>query len=130
MRHWLTGAVPKDDLPVLPFPSADEWESWLDEHHDTAAGIWIKMAKKASGIASVTLAEALDAVLCFGWIDGQRLAFDHEWFLQRYTPRRARSNWSQINRDKVTELIAQGRVRPAGLRAIEAAKSDGRWDAA
>jgi uncharacterized protein YdeI (YjbR/CyaY-like superfamily) len=126
----LTGAVPKDDLPVLPFASADEWEAWLEEHHDRAAGVWIKVAKKGSGIPSVTIAEALDVVLCFGWIDGQRLAFDEDWFLQRYTPRRARSNWSQINRDKVTALIAEGRMRPAGMRAVEAAKADGRWPAA
>jgi uncharacterized protein YdeI (YjbR/CyaY-like superfamily) len=122
--------MPPDDLPVLPFPSQAEWESWLEENHADAAGLWLKIAKKASGIETVTHAEALDAALCFGWIDGQRGRLDDEWFLQRFTPRRARSRWSQINREKVERLIADGRMRPAGLREIERAKADGRWDAA
>ncbi|HYI81184.1 MAG TPA: YdeI/OmpD-associated family protein [Thermoleophilaceae bacterium] len=122
--------MPPDDLPVLPFPSPAEWESWLEQNHADAAGLWLKIAKKASGIETVTHAEALDVALCFGWIDGQRGRLDDQWFLQRFTPRRARSRWSQINRDKVEQLIADGKMRPAGLREIERAKADGRWDAA
>jgi uncharacterized protein YdeI (YjbR/CyaY-like superfamily) len=120
----------KDDLPVIPFATPSEFVAWLDEHHATADGVWIKMAKKASGIPSVTAPEALDAALCFGWIDGLRRGLDDTWFLQRYTPRRRRSKWSQVNVGKVEELIGQGRMRPAGLAEVERAKADGRWDAA
>lgn len=122
--------MPPDDLPILPFASPAEWESWLEENHATAPGLWLKIAKKASGIATVTYAEAIDVALCFGWIDGQRGRFDDDWFIQRFTPRRARSRWSQINRDKVERLIAGGRMRPAGLQEVERAKQDGRWEAA
>jgi uncharacterized protein YdeI (YjbR/CyaY-like superfamily) len=122
--------MPPDDLPILSFASPAEWESWLEENHTTAPGLWLKIAKKASGIATVTYAEAIDVALCFGWIDGQRGRFDDEWFVQRFTPRRARSRWSQINRDKVERLIADGRMRPAGLQEVERAKQDGRWEAA
>ena len=122
--------MPRDDLPVLAFPSRAEWEAWLDGNHDTSDGLWIKIAKKASGIATVTHAEALEAALCYGWIDGQRDRFDDTWFLQRFTPRRARSRWSQVNRAKAVELIERGLMQPAGLREVERAKADGRWDAA
>ncbi len=116
--------------PVRAFESQAAWEAWLAEHHATSAGIWLKMAKKASGIPSVTFAEALESALCHGWIDGQRNRFDDQWFLQRFTPRRPRSNWSKINRGKVERLIEEGRMRPAGLREVERARADGRWDAA
>jgi uncharacterized protein YdeI (YjbR/CyaY-like superfamily) len=122
--------VPKDDLPVTPFASKDAWEEWLEANHESAEGVWIKIAKKASGIASVTHAEAIEVALCFGWIDGQRVGFDETWFLQRFTPRRPRSNWSRINRDKAEKLIADGAMRPAGLREVERAQADGRWEAA
>ena len=94
-RQWLAD---DDDLPVIAFPSQDGWRAWLDEHHATSPGLWIKIAKKATGIPTVTHAEALDVALCYGWIDGQRNGFDDTWFLQRYTPRRPKSKWSQINR--------------------------------
>jgi uncharacterized protein YdeI (YjbR/CyaY-like superfamily) len=106
------------------------WERWLKRHHATAAGVWIRMAKKASGIASVDHPEALEVALCYGWIDGQRKGEDAEHFLQRFTPRTARSTWSKINRDKVLRLIDEGRMQPAGLTEIERARADGRWDAA
>jgi uncharacterized protein YdeI (YjbR/CyaY-like superfamily) len=122
--------MPPDDLPVIPFASAAEWEAWLEANHAEAPGIWIKIAKKVTGIATVTAAEAIDVALCFGWIDGQRGRFDGTWFIQRFTPRRPRSRWSQINREKVEQLIAEGRMRPAGLREVERAQADGRWDAA
>jgi uncharacterized protein YdeI (YjbR/CyaY-like superfamily) len=118
------------DDPVLAFESPAAWEEWLAREHASASAIWVKIAKKATGIPTVTHAEALDVALCYGWIDGQRKPFDDRWFIQRFTPRRARSRWSKINRDKVERLIAEGRMQPAGLREIERAKGDGRWDAA
>lgn len=122
--------MPSDDLPVLSFATQAEWEAWLDEHHAESQGLWLKIAKKASGVATVTHAEALEVALCLGWIDGQRGRFDDTWFVQRFTPRRSRSRWSQINRDKAERLIADGRMRPAGLGEVERAKQDGRWEAA
>ena len=106
------------------------WERWLKRHHAIAAGVWIRMAKKASGIASVDHPEALEVALCYGWIDGQRKGDGEQHFLQRFTPRTARSTWSKINRDKVLKLIDDGRMQPAGLAEIERARADGRWDAA
>jgi uncharacterized protein YdeI (YjbR/CyaY-like superfamily) len=122
--------MPRDDLPILPFADKTAWNKWLDEHHASAKGVWIKIAKKATGIPTVTHAEALDEALCYGWIDGQRLPHDESFFLQRFTPRTKRSKWSQVNREKVTKLIEQNRMKPAGREQIEAAKKDGRWDAA
>jgi uncharacterized protein YdeI (YjbR/CyaY-like superfamily) len=122
-----------DDLPTLTFASQVAWETWLEAHYADPAnlrGVWIKMAKKATGVASVSHAEALESALCYGWIDGQRNRLDETYFLQKFTPRRARSGWSRVNREKVKALIAQGRMRPAGLREVERAKADGRWDAA
>ena len=119
-----------DGLPQLVVTSAAEWEEWLEANHDASEGAWLKIAKKGSGIPSVTIAEALDLCLCFGWIDSRREALDDDHYLQRYTPRRPRSNWSRINVEKVAELTAAGRMRPAGLAEVERAKADGRWDAA
>lgn len=118
------------DLPIIAFASPGAWEAWLEEHHASSSGLWLKIAKKASGIETVSYAEALDAALCHGWIDGQVNKFDEDYYLQRFTPRRPRSKWSQVNREKVTKLIERGRMKPAGLREIERAKADGRWDAA
>jgi uncharacterized protein YdeI (YjbR/CyaY-like superfamily) len=120
----------KTDLPIVPFPSREAWAAWLDEHHESSPGVWLKIAKKGTGIATVTYAEAVEVALCFGWIDGQKAAFDDAFFLQRFTPRRPKSIWSRVNRDKVEELTARGEMRPAGLREVERAKADGRWDAA
>lgn len=121
---------PKDDLPILAFKSAADFEAWLDEHHDRSRGIWLKLAKKGSGVESVTRSEAVDVALCFGWIDGQTASVDDTYWMQRYTPRRPKSKWSQVNRDRAEALIAEGRMRPAGLKEVEAARRDGRWDAA
>jgi uncharacterized protein YdeI (YjbR/CyaY-like superfamily) len=118
-----------DGLEAIFFSSAREWEAWLEENHAEAAGVWIKMAKKASGIDSVNHPEALESALCFGWIDGRRERLDEIYFLQRFTPRRPRSNWSRINREKVEQLSAEGRMRPAGLAEVKRAKADGRWEA-
>jgi uncharacterized protein YdeI (YjbR/CyaY-like superfamily) len=122
--------VPRDDLPILDFADQTAWSRWLEDQHASSKGVWLKIAKKATGIPTVTHAEALEEALCYGWIDGQRAPLDESFFLQRFTPRTKRSKWSQVNRDKVTKLIEQGRVRPAGLAQIDAAKQDGRWDAA
>lgn len=118
------------DLPIIPFESQQAWENWLEENHATSAGLWLKIAKKDSGHQSVTHAEALDVALCFGWIDGQRNKLDDQYFLQKFTPRRRKSIWSQINCAKVETLIQQGKMREAGLKEVERAKADGRWDAA
>ena len=120
----------KQDLPTIPFASRGAWTTWLSENHATASGVWLKLAKKGSGIESVSFAEALEVALCYGWIDSQARKFDDEYWLQRFTPRSPRSKWSQVNRQKVTDLIERGEMRPAGLREVERAKSDGRWDAA
>jgi len=117
-----------DELPIVPFASADAWEAWLEREHARASGVWLQIAKRDSRIATVTYAEALDVALCFGWIDGQKRGFDATWFLQRFTPRKARSRWSKINTEHVERLIAAGRMRPAGLAQVEAARADGRWD--
>jgi len=119
-----------DDLPILSFESQKDWEAWLHEHHTDPKGIWLKIAKKDSGILSVDHAQALEGALCYGWIDGKRKSLDTQHFLQKFTPRGRKSIWSKINRDKVTALIAEGRMQPAGLRQVELSQADGRWDAA
>jgi uncharacterized protein YdeI (YjbR/CyaY-like superfamily) len=115
------------DLPVKPFRTRRAWEQWLSRNHSRMDGLWIKFAKKASGIPSVSFADALEVALLYGWIDSQRRTVDEEYYLQKFTPRRARSNWSKINRDKATALIEQGLMQPAGLAEVERAKADGRW---
>ncbi len=119
-----------DDLPIALFASPAELESWLGDNHTASKGVWLKIAKKGSGVASVTYGEALELALCFGWIDSQKRGFDERFFLQRFTPRKPRGKWSRINRDKAEKLIAAGAMRPAGLAEVDAAKVDGRWEAA
>lgn len=120
----------KQGLPILPFASQEDWEQWLAQHHQTSKGLWLKIAKKDAGVDTVTYAEALDGALCYGWIDGQKGAFDDRFWLQKFTPRGPRSKWSKINRDKVQALTQAGRMKPAGLAAVEQAQGDGRWDQA
>ena len=117
------------DLPIKLFKTEAAWEKWLATHAGEA-GAWLKIAKKDSGVTSVTYAQALDVALCHGWIDGLKRACDEQYFLQRFTPRRRNSLWSKINVGKVEKLIAAGRMRPAGQREVDAAKADGRWDSA
>jgi uncharacterized protein YdeI (YjbR/CyaY-like superfamily) len=119
-----------EELPVHLFASPAELEAWLEENHGSSQGVWLKIAKKGAAEPSVTYAEALELALCFGWIDSQKRGFDDQHFLQRFTPRRPRGRWSKINREKAERLIASGAMRPAGLAAVEAAKADGRWEAA
>jgi len=118
------------ELPIALFASPGELEAWLEANHGDSPGLWLKIAKKGSGVASVSYAEALELALCFGWIDSQKRGCDEIFFLQRFTPRRPRGKWSQINREAAEGLIAAGRMRPAGLAEVEAAKADGRWQAA
>jgi uncharacterized protein YdeI (YjbR/CyaY-like superfamily) len=120
--------VAKAEQPILFFATPVELEAWIDEHGEESDGIWLKFAKKDSGIESVFYAEAVEIALSHGWIDGQAKRFDDHHYLQRFTPRRPRSKWSRINREKAERLIAEGRMRAAGLREIERAKEDGRWD--
>jgi uncharacterized protein YdeI (YjbR/CyaY-like superfamily) len=117
-------------MTMLDLPDAATWESWLAEQHQTHTEAWLRIAKKHSGIASLTPAEALDVALCYGWIDGQRKAHDDVSFLQRYSRRRPNSSWSKVNVAKVEALTAAGRMRPAGLAEVAAAQADGRWAAA
>ncbi|MCI0661455.1 MAG: YdeI/OmpD-associated family protein [Acidobacteria bacterium] len=118
------------DLPVQSFAHQKAWASWLDKNHKTSSGIWLKLAKKLSGIESVTYDEAIEVALCYGWIDGQKRSYDQTSWLQKFTPRSQKSIWSKINTEKALNLIESGRMKPAGLKAVESAKLDGRWDAA
>jgi uncharacterized protein YdeI (YjbR/CyaY-like superfamily) len=119
-----------DNLPIIPFASPAEWENWLEENRSSSAGLWLKIAKKGSGLPTVAFGEAIDVAFCYGWIDGQRRGHDDVWYLQRFTPRRPRSRWSEINQERVRLLTEQGRMRPAGMAEVERAKKDGRWDEA
>lgn len=117
-------------LPVLTFPSREMWERWLAEHGSTSRGIWLKLARKASGVASVDKPEAIEAAIAFGWIDGQLARFDDQFWLVRFTPRGPRSKWSKINVETASKLMASGQMSPSGLAEVEKAKADGRWTAA
>lgn len=118
------------ELPTLPFANKKKWTDWLAKQHDKSAGVWLQIAKRDSGIATVTYDDALESALCYGWIDGQKKGFDEKYWLQKFTPRGPKSIWSKINAEKVERLIKSGEMMPAGLKAIEAAKKDGRWDVA
>ena len=118
----------KQGLPILELRNRKAWERWLEKHHASAPGAWLKLAKKGSPTPTVTQGEALEEAICFGWIDGQVGRHDEHFYLQRFTPRRPRSKWSAINRERAQRLIAEGRMRPAGLREYRAAEADGRLD--
>jgi uncharacterized protein YdeI (YjbR/CyaY-like superfamily) len=118
------------DLPILPFANKKKWIAWLAKQHDGSKGIWLQLAKKDSGIPSITYEEAVDVALCYGWIDGQKKGYDDKYWLQKFTPRGPKSIWSKINTERVERLIASGEMQPAGLRAVEAARQDGRWESA
>lgn len=120
----------KDDLEIIAFPSPQSWESWLVQHHSVSNGIWLRFFKKGSGVTSVTFAEALDEALCYGWIDGQAKKYDDASWLQKFTPRRSKSIWSKRNREHIERLIKAGKMQPAGLKEVEKAKADGRWEKA
>src|SRR5712691_8667724 len=119
-----------NDVLILPFDTWQDWEAWLKEHHTSTKGVWLKIAKKGTGIPSVSYAEALDSALCYGWIDGQKGSFDDTYWLQKFTPRGPKSMWSKVNCDKATALLASDRMQLAGRRQVELAKADGRWEAA
>jgi uncharacterized protein YdeI (YjbR/CyaY-like superfamily) len=122
--------VVSDSRKIKTFRTEAAFESWMRRNHAREDEVWVRIYKKGSGVASITIAEALDVVLCWGWIDGIRKAFDEESYLQRYTPRRAKSIWSQINRRHIARLTKAGRMTPHGQKQVDAAKGDGRWDAA
>ena len=119
-----------DNLPILSFAIQQDWEAWLEEHHTDTKGMWLKIAKKDTGIPSVSYAQALESALCYVWIDGQKASVDATYWLQKFTPRGPKSMWSQVNCDKVTALMTSGRMQPAGIRQVELAKADGRWELA
>jgi len=119
-----------NELKTISFKSSSVFRDWLDANHDKSDGIWMRIFKKDSGKKTITYAEALDQALCFGWIDGLRRAYDAESYIQKFTPRRARSVWSKLNTQHVERLVKHGHMHAAGLQAVEAAKSDGRWHAA
>jgi uncharacterized protein YdeI (YjbR/CyaY-like superfamily) len=118
------------ELPIELFENKDTWADWLERHHAKSSGLWLRHAKKSSGLMSVSYAEALDVALCYGWIDGQKKSYDESSWLQKWTPRGTKSIWSKINREKALRLIEHGQMKPAGLTEVERAKHDGRWDAA
>jgi uncharacterized protein YdeI (YjbR/CyaY-like superfamily) len=118
----------RDALATLALDSPGHWESWLERWHDSSPGVWLAIAKRGAAVATVTYSQALDLALCFGWIDGQKAALDESLWLQRFTPRRPRSRWSKINRERAEALEREGRMRPAGAAEIERAKLDGRWE--
>ncbi len=118
------------ELEILRCDTDADWQRWLEEHHDGAAGVWLMFAKKGCLTPTVTYAEALDTALCYGWIDGQVRRFDESFYLQRFTPRRPRSKWSQINRGHVERLTDAGRMRASGQAQVDAARADGRWEQA
>jgi uncharacterized protein YdeI (YjbR/CyaY-like superfamily) len=118
------------DQPILPFESAKAWDAWIAKNHSGSDGVWLQIFKKDSGKRTVTYDEALDSALCYGWIDGQKKSYNKESFLQKFTPRRPKSVWSKRNQDHVARLIKSKRMKPAGLKAIAAAKKDGRWEQA
>jgi uncharacterized protein YdeI (YjbR/CyaY-like superfamily) len=124
------GKEPAPELDKVPFASAQALRAWLEANHGISPGIWMMIAKKGTGVDTVTYSDAVDEALCFGWIDGQKAKHDEVHFLQRFTPRRRRSGWSKINTERVARLTDAGRMRPAGLREVEAAKADGRWETA
>lgn len=119
-----------EDLKITAFASAKEWEQWLAKNHASSRGVWLRFFKKDSGVASVTHAEALDEALCYGWIDGQLKKYDETSWLRKFTPRRPKSIWSKRNRALVERLTKAGKIRPPGLKEVNAAKADGRWDKA
>jgi uncharacterized protein YdeI (YjbR/CyaY-like superfamily) len=129
-RNTESMASTKPDPPILQFDDQGAWAKWLEQNHAESQGVRLKLAKRGSGARTVTYGEALEEALCYGWIDGQVGRYDDSFYLQRFTPRTKRSKWSANNRDRVQRLLAEGRMKPAGLKAVEAAKADGRWEAA
>ena len=122
--------APAPELPIILFQDQRAWAEWLDQHHADSPGAWLRLAKKGAPIGSVSYAEALDVALCYGWIDSQKKSYDEHSWLQKFSPRGPKSIWSKVNREKVHALTEAGLMKPAGIRTVESAKADGRWDAA
>lgn len=126
-KNAVTGPAP---APIREFKSRKEFATWLEKNHDSSPGLWVRIARKGAGTKSITYSEGVEAALCYGWIDAQKLPESESAWLQRFMPRRPRSIWSKINREKSLALIASGQMKPAGIEEIERARKDGRWDAA
>lgn len=124
------GRKAQGEFPIVDFDDQAAWEKWLEENHAKSNGVWLRLTKRVAGVHALTYAEALEVALCYGWIDGQKQTHSPQAWLQKFTPRRKKSIWSKINREKALALIENGRMRPAGLNQIELAKADGRWEAA
>ena len=122
--------IAKTDSPILPFKTTRDLALWLAKHHAVSTGIWMQLYKKDSGVASITYAQALDVALCYGWIDGQKKSYDAESWIQKFTPRRPKSIWSKRNREHIARLENAGLMKPSGIKQVEAAKADGRWQKA
>lgn len=119
-----------NDIPVLQFKQKKDWAVWLDKNHTTSSDVWLRLAKKTASVKSVSYDEALEVALCYGWIDGQKKGYDNSSWLQKFTPRGVKSIWSKVNRERALEPIRNGQMKPAGLKAVENAKREGRWNAA
>ena len=126
----MTILKPSNDIPEMSFKSKEKWLQWLEMHNSKSTGVWLKLSKKGSNISSVTYPEAIEAALSYGWIDGQKKPLDDSYWLQKFTPRSPRSIWSKINCEKAELLIKEEKMRPAGLKEVERARADGRWDTA
>jgi len=120
----------RTEYPIILFEIQKDWEKWLSSHHDKPPGIWLKFAKKDSGVISTNHSGSLEVALCYGWIDSQSRSLDKNYYLQKFTPRKSRSIWSKINTEHIERLLKEGRMQPAGMLQVEAAKKDGRWDVA
>lgn len=117
-----------NDLPVLSFKTPEEWEDWLDKHHDTSSGVWLRFYKKASGISGLTYAQSVQVALCYGWIDSLVKKYDEQSYIQKFTLRKSKSIWSKINTEHIKQLIKEGKMKPSGLAMVEEAKRNGNWD--
>lgn len=122
--------MPSTDIPIKLFKDSASWEAWLEKNHETSSAVWVRFAKKNSGLQSINYSEALDVALCYGWIDSLVNKYDDKSYIQKFTPRRSRSLWSKLNREHIARLIKEGRMKQAGIQEVERAKKDGRWDSA
>ncbi len=125
-----SGIKSNHDIPILLFERSTDWAEWLDKNHRSSSGVWLRLAKKSAKLQSLSYDQAIEVALCYGWIDGQKKSCDEASWLQKFTPRGPKSIWSRINREKAEKLIKSGKMKPAGLKAVESARKDGRWDAA
>lgn len=127
MREGREDVKPVSEEPVLAFADGGEWRQWLEERHGSGHAVWLLIAKKNSGVRGISYADAVEGALCYGWIDGRANRYDDRFWMQRFTPRRPGSQWSEINRERAEDLVERGLMRPSGLAQVESARADGRW---